>query len=449
MHHALFNIKIALLTSNNDLSSRNTRMKLSVFIVTIIMLASLDLSAQSGAAWYPIAKWSSSSIVCLSADDRAKLAERAEKGDEVAQDALGTQYLSSCQGQDLVKGADLLARSAAQGNAHAELELGKAYRVGVDLKLNVPAAVAWFEKSAAQGVPQAQNDLGVLYMSGDAVPKDYAKAFKLFQAAAEQDLSEAAYNLATMYDQGHGTTQDYQAARKYYQQAAERKASDSEYRLAMLWELGLGGDKDQAMALRWVRRAAEDGSEEAQVKLGLKSPAQARTVNSGYFQFELAKAMFEGKSVAKDQIEARKMLEKSAEIGYPPAFLALGRMYARGDSVPKDEAKGIGYMEQAIARDAKYDEAYNALAWVLLTSEDLKLRNPQRAQEYALKAVELGGGNKDYQLDTLAHAYFDLGDVNRAVELEAKALALKPDSDPYKKSLSEYKHAQESPVTAK
>jgi TPR repeat protein len=424
-------------------------MKLPVFIATVIVLTSLNLSAQSGSAWYPIAKWSSSSIVCQNADDRAKLAERAEKGDAVAQDALGTQYLSNCQGQDLVKGADLLTRSAAQGNAHAELELGKAYKVGVGLKLNVPAAVAWLEKSAAQGIPQAQNDLGVFYMSGDAVPKDYARAFKLFQAAAEQDLSEAAYNLATMYDQGHGTTQDYQSARKYYQQAAEREASDSEYRLALLWEQGLGGEKDQAMASRWLNRAAKDGSEEAQVKLGLKSPAQAHTVNSGYFQFEIAKAMFEGKGMAKDQTGARKMVEKSAEIGYPPAFLALGRMYARGDSVPKDEAKGIGYMEQAIARDPKYDEAYNALAWILLTSEDLKLRNPQKARDYALKAVEIGGGNKDYQLDTLAHAYFDLGDIDRAVELEAQALSLKPDSDLYKKSLSEYKRAQESPATAK
>src|SRR5207245_6134104 len=120
----------------------------------------------------------------------------------------------------------------------------------------------------------------------------------LFLSAAEQDLAEAAYNAATMYDLGAGVAQDYAAARRWYQWAAERKVADAEYRLAMLLEQGLGGAPDQVTATRWLRRAAEDGSNDALVRLGFKSPSEADTVSSGYFQFQIAQALFDGKGGA-------------------------------------------------------------------------------------------------------------------------------------------------------
>jgi TPR repeat protein len=199
--------------------------------------------------------------------------------------------------------------------------------------------------------------------------------------------------------------------------------------------------------MRWLRRAAEDGSQDAQLKLGLKLPSEAQTLSSGYFQYQIARAFFEGKGAAKDTATALQFLEKSAAAGYPPAFLALGRMYARGDGVAKDEAKALGYFEQAIAHDTKNGMAYNSLAWTLITAENLKLRDPGRALELANKAVELGDGKEAYQLDTLAHAYFALGNFSEARKIEAKALALQPESDSYQKSLEEFKKLKDQPTT--
>jgi TPR repeat protein len=424
--------------------------KLSPLVAAILTLTNAFLLAQTSASSSPVIKWSSSTVLCLGEEERASLAQRAAKGDVEAMDGLATQHLSACTGKnDPAKGMELLTQAALKGNAHSQLTLGEAYQNGKGVERNMTAAVAWFEKSAAQGNPSAQNDLGVARLNGEGVDKDPVAAAKWFQSAAEQDLEEAAFNLGTLYDRGLGVTQDYRMARRLYQQAAERKVSDAEYRLGLLLEQGLGGEKDADLALRWLRRASKDGSEDAQIKLGLKSPAQSTSTSSGYFQFQIAQAMFEGKGMAKDQAQALLFLEKSADAGYPPAFLALGRIYARGDGAAKDEAKAVGYLEQAIAHDAKYDVAYNTLAWTLVTADDPGVRNPQKALGYASKAVELSGGTKAYQIDTLAHVYFALGNFNRAVEFESNALAMEPDNDFYKKSLSEFKLAKDNSNTTK
>ena len=423
-------------------------MKLSPLVVATVLLTSPCAWGQSATAWVPVNKWSSTFIECVGVEGRADLARRAAKGDAEAQDALGTQILSSCKGEnDPARGIELLMQAARQGNAHAQLTLGGAYLDGTSVPRNVPAAMVWFEKAAAQGSPQAQNNLGMSYIT--PVPKDRAKAATLFKAAAEQGLAQGAYNLAIMYEQGWGVTQDYRLARKWYQQAAEHKDADAEYRLAILFEQGLGGDKDQAAASHWMKSAADHGSEEAQLKLGRKRPTEAKSLSSGYFQYQIAEAMFEGKGVERDPVGAVRFLEQSAAAGYPPAFLALGRMYSRGDSVSKDEARALGYFEQAIAHDDKYDMAYNALAWTLVTAGDPKVRNPGKALEYARKAIELSGGAHAYEFDTLAHAYFGLGDLDRAVESEAKALALEPGNGFYQQALADFKSSKEHAGTGK
>lgn len=425
-------------------------MKLSKAVVATVFVTTICSWGQSEKAWLPFSKWSSSLVTCVGEEGRADLARRAAKGDVEAQDALGTLHLSTCQDKnDPAKGISLLTQAALQGNSHAQQRLGEAYQHGTAVAKNEATAIAWFEKSAAQGNPKARNNLGIFYMSGKLVAKDPATAARLFQAAAEQGLAEAAFNLATMYDQGFGVAQDYRSARKWYQQAAEGKDADAEYRLGMLLEQGLGGEKDQEAALHWMQRAAANGSEEAQLKLGLTPPSQARTLSSGYFQYQIAQSLFEGKEVAQDQAKALKFLEKSAEAGYPPAFLALGRMYSRGDSVNKDEAKALGYFEQAIARDPKYDMAYNALAWVLATATNPKVRNPGKALEYARKAIEVSGGVYAYHFDTLAHAYFGLGDLDNAVVYEGKALALEPDNGFYQQALADFKTSKDHANPAK
>src|SRR5262249_62335417 len=91
----------------------------------------------------------------------------------------------------------------------------------------------------------------------------------------------------------------------------------------------------------------------------------------------------------------------------------------------------------------------NTLACIGKTAEDPKVRNPQKALPYALKAVELSGGKQPAELDTLARVYFMLGNVDKAIELQEKAISFAPDRENYKKALDEYKAAKQHPRAAK
>lgn len=424
-------------------------MKLARILAASLIFASVGFSwSQTSSAWISASKWSSSSITCLDPAALPALEEKAANGDLEAADDLGSQYLSDCAGERKPSlGMSWLSAAASGGNVHAQVRLGQAYQNGEGVTKNMPAALAWYEKAAAQGSSRAKNNLGVYYLTGTA--RNPARSAHLFEDAAAHGLVEAAYNLATLYDQGLGVRQDYAQARKFYRQAADNNDADAEYRLGMLFDQGLGGEKDSSAALALFQRAAADGSEDAQIRLGIKSPSEANTVNSGYFQYVIAQAMFEGKGMKRDPQLAFKFLEQSAEAGYPPAFLAMGRMYARGDGVNKDEAKSIAYLEQAIAHDSKYDMAYNALAWTLVTAADPAIRNPDKGREYALKAIETSGGKHSYEFDTLAHAYYGLGDLDHAVESEAKAVALEPANGSYQQALAEFKNARDRANPAK
>jgi TPR repeat protein len=387
-------------------------------------------------------KWARSTVTCLGKEAQARLAGRAEYGDVAAQDTLGTLYTSRCEGSyDTGKGVALLQRAATAGNGHAQFELALAYEWGDGVPKDKAIAVSWLEKAAAQGNEMAQNNLGLAYESGDGVKKDAARAVMLFQAAAEQDLPEAAFNLATMYDRGAGIQQDYAAARKWYQLAAERRDADAEYRLAVLLEEGLGGDKNPALASRWFKRAAHDGSVHAQIKLGLRKPDLAPDP-AKQMQFEIASALLSGKGGAADAARAHKIMQELAGSGYVPAYYMLGRMYSTGLGVGKDEAKGMAYYEQAIQGDPEDDSALNSLAWLCVTADDPKLRDPLKALQYATRAVQLSGGAQANELDTLAHAYFAVGNIDKALEIEGKALALEPESEFFQKAIGEYRAAK-------
>jgi TPR repeat protein len=311
--------------------------------------------------------------------------------------------------------------------------------------------VAWFEKAALADDARAQNDLGITMLIGQGVAKNEANAVKMFRLAAQQSLHEAEYNLATMYDQGRGVNQDYQLARKWYEAAAkpEDGDSDAEYRLGIMSERGLGGGKDPLDAVEWYKRAAEHGSFNAMLRLAFSPPAGATDVKTERVLFLLGQALANGRGVARDEPRAFSYVKKSAEMSYQPAMFQLARMYDAGQGTPKNEAKALESYDQLIKVNDKHYVAYNNYAWICVTAEDPKLRNPQKALPYALKAVELSGGKESFSLDTLARVYFQLGDLDKAIDLQNKAIALAPDKDNYRKALNEYKEAKAHPRASK
>lgn len=66
----------------------------------------------------------------------------------------------------------------------------------------------------------------------------------------------------------------------------------------------------------------------------------------------------------------------------------------------------------------------NQLAWQLCTDDNLAWREPAAALAAAKKAVELCQGKDAAVVDTLARAWFEVGAVDRAIEVQKQAIAV-------------------------
>ncbi len=68
--------------------------------------------------------------------------------------------------------------------------------------------------------------------------------------------------------------------------------------------------------------------------------------------------------------------------------------------------------------------AHNNLAWTLATCPEEKFRDGKQAVEEASKAVELTHNKQGEFVDTLAAAYAEAGDFDKAVEQQQQAIGL-------------------------
>jgi tetratricopeptide (TPR) repeat protein len=98
-------------------------------------------------------------------------------------------------------------------------------------------------------------------------------------------------------------------------------------------------------------------------------------------------------------------------------LLALGR-----------HADAINDYEEAVKNIPEDEEdlsgVLNNLSWVLSTSPEDSVRNGDRALETGLRACELTEYKKSHILSTLAAAYAELGQFDKAIEWSSKAVEL-------------------------
>lgn len=151
-------------------------------------------------------------------------------------------------------------KSAEQGDAYAQSELGCLYTIGGGKDDPAPQdntqAAFWLRNAAEQGYAPAQYNLGLLYHKGQGVPQDYAQAAFWWRKAAEQGNADAQYGLGGLYYQGQGVFQDYAQAAFWWRKPAEQSNAHAQLDLGTLYGEGQGVPQDFAEAYFWLDVAA-------------------------------------------------------------------------------------------------------------------------------------------------------------------------------------------------
>lgn len=121
----------------------------------------------------------------------------ANQGDIDAMVSLGNIYYGIRN--DFNTAFHYYSDAAYAGDADAQLSLAYMYLRGEGVEQDYEKAFKWTEKSAKQGVAQAQNELGRAY---EQMKQDYNKAIEWYQKAAAQNYQPAQQNLKRINENG-------------------------------------------------------------------------------------------------------------------------------------------------------------------------------------------------------------------------------------------------------
>ena len=120
--------------------------------------------------------------------------------------------------------------------------------------------------------------------------------------------------------------------------------------------------------------------------------------------YRMAKEHLDRDGDCYDPRKAVEYLTKSAKQGYTVAKYMLGKLYLRGEDVPKQMLHALHWLESAVQDDNQYAEYL--LGKTFLNGEDME-RDTERAESLLRRSAEQG--NK-YAAYTLGKAYLD-GDI--------------------------------------
>ena len=122
-------------------------------------------------------------------------------------------------------------------------------------------ALEEWQPLAEQGDARAQLEVGRLYISGNGVPQDDAEAVRWYRLAAEQGDAEAQSYLGGLHHQGRGVEQSYVEAAKWYRVSAEQGNAFSQLRLGWYYAYGKGVPRDRVLAYMWLGLVEEQGDD--------------------------------------------------------------------------------------------------------------------------------------------------------------------------------------------
>ena len=134
-----------------------------------------------------------------------------------------------------------LIAAAESGDAEAMTDLALVYARGEERqRVDLRAALAWYEKAAVAGSRRAMGNLAYFYLNGISVRQDFARAVALYEEAIKgpsPDLGQYLYDLANCYEFGVGAARDKTRAMDLYSQSAQLGSRLAQQALARMGAL--------------------------------------------------------------------------------------------------------------------------------------------------------------------------------------------------------------------
>ena len=362
-------------------------------------------------------------------------------------------------------------KAAEQHNFWAEDQLGVIYKNGQGVPKDAAAALKWFLKAAEDGHHGDQYQLVRIYKTGAGVPKDDAEALKWERKLAEEGDHNSLVLLANeLRAEGNQTEADdlfgplIEKVRKeisaklgdpakLHLELGDLLASDRKWAeaLAIYDEaIRLKPDSDEAwdgrgnccLCMNDFTNMAKDYSEAIKLKPYV-----------WWYWHERAYAyqsLGEYKKAISDHTKSIELNDQDADqrVRRGHAFEALGEFkeaeadYSRAIEINpsywgnwNDRARIYSLQNQSdkaradLAESIKQSssgtvEDQNDMAWALATSTNSALRDGPAAINLAQKAVAATRRTNANFVDTLAAAYAETGDFEKAVSVEKEAIGL-------------------------
>jgi TPR repeat protein len=215
--------------------------------------------------------------------DIAALQKSAEEGDAAAQFQLGRAYYrGNSVEKDPQKALELIRKAAEAGNPDGIDSMGFFYANGEIVEMDENQAVEWFRRGVAAGSARSKLNLGLLLRQGKTIQPSAAESLELMEEAAAAGVPEAKSYLGQLYFNGDRHMKpDRHKAYPHVKAAAEAGDAVCQNIMGVFHRDGLGVVEDfgpsSKEAVEWFRKAAQQNDLKAQSNLahimGVGSPA--------------------------------------------------------------------------------------------------------------------------------------------------------------------------------
>ena len=282
-------------------------------------------------------------------DTVAVLKEKANAGDNKAQNTLGTWYYTGKNVQkDYVTALKYWALSAKQNNAEAIGNMAMCYQLGHGTEKDSIMAVKLYKKAFEQGnteminqhVDQAERNnslfstllLHEVYRDGIGVAKDSKKAQQYLKKGAEAGDTDSQKKWALMLL----NSKNPEEAAKWFKTLADKGNATGVYYYGYLLYKGMGIQQDKGAGVKYLQRAADAGM------------VPANRI--------LATAYYDGEGVEQDYSQAVEYLKKAVKGKFPESQILLAKCYVNGQGVNRDYDQAAQWFAEAFAQNSKQAE---------------------------------------------------------------------------------------------